>query len=526
MTSESIAGPPGGSQPDELGFFWRDTQTVLDNGFVIKWESPVALRTIEYNDDYPVDSLPEIIKDAVLEVQTDGQAPAALVAGCALSVVSTVVQSIADVERKPGLVGPVSLYLFTIARSGERKSTCDNKFRPIISKWETWQAELLKPQLADFEARKKAWEAVESGYNDAIRKAAREGKSADTIQHLLSNHMLNQPVKPRVPRVLRGDDTPEALAVALQDYPIASVISAEAGVIFGSVGMNADTVMRNLAQANTFWDGAPFKRDRTTQKSVNIETMRVTMGLQVQPAVIENFMSKLGKLAQGIGYFSRFLLCEPESTQGSRIYKETAPGQPALEAFTNRAAQILRIPVSFDATGKLVTTVLTFSDEAKEQWVNFYNDVETSLGVGKEFYAVQDVASKIAEQAARIAGCFHVFDWSAGCLISGDHMQRAVRLAWWYLKEAMRYCKMNTIPEVMRNADTLEEWLVNKRIAKKLFRNRVAQIQRAGPSCIRERKDLDAALDLLEAHNRIRVIGTGERTKFVYVNPDVLKEWL
>lgn len=522
---QTIPSGSDGSQADTQPEFWQGARTTLDNGYVVAWKSPIALQTPEFSDEYPVDALPEIIQAAVIEVQADTQAPPALVAASALSVVSTVVQGYVSVERKEGLDGPVSLYLLTFAKSGERKTASDKKFTPVIKQYEDWQRECMKPAVAEYEARQTAWEAAESGYKDALRAATKKGESTERVEQSLGNHMLRKPLEPRIPKILRGDDTPEALAAALEAYPLAAVISAEAGVIFGAHGMNADSVMRNLAQANAIWDGGSIKRGRTTQQSIDIEGMRVTMGLQVQPAVVENFMSKTGALAQGIGFFARFLLCQPESTQGYRFYKETQPGQPALVAFNQRAREILSFPVSIDPSGHLFTTTLQFSEEAKERWVEFYNDVESSLGAGREYYAVQEVASKIAEQAARIAGCFHAFECAPGASISGDHMRSAVNLARWYLQESLRYCKLNTVPEVVRNANAVEEWLVRKRIEKGIMGTSVAQIQRAGPNPVRERPKLDAALELLQAHHRVYVHGMSANSKKVYMSPYVIKEW-
>jgi hypothetical protein len=116
MTNDSKPSVPSGSdgsQADANPEFWQDPRTVLDNGYVVAWKQPIPLQTPEFSDEYPVEDLPEIIRAAVIEVQADTQAPPALVAASALSVVSTVVQGYVSVERKEGLDGPVSLYLLT-----------------------------------------------------------------------------------------------------------------------------------------------------------------------------------------------------------------------------------------------------------------------------------------------------------------------------------------------------------------------------------------------------------------------------
>src|SRR5687768_1406767 len=77
---------------------------------------------------YPVDALPPLIRDAVEEVSGYVQAPVALIAASALAAVSTAVQTRFSVQRDAALSGPSTLYLLTVAESGERKSTVDKLF--------------------------------------------------------------------------------------------------------------------------------------------------------------------------------------------------------------------------------------------------------------------------------------------------------------------------------------------------------------------------------------------------------------
>ena len=81
------------------------------------------LREIAPGQIYPVEALGPL-RSAVEAVQSMTQAPVAIPAASALAVASVAVQGIANVETLGGN-RPVSLYALTIARSGERKSSCD-----------------------------------------------------------------------------------------------------------------------------------------------------------------------------------------------------------------------------------------------------------------------------------------------------------------------------------------------------------------------------------------------------------------
>ena len=497
----------------------------------LKWLKPLPLKAVSNQpDEYPLHALPPIIRDAVEEVQQDTQAPCGLVAASALSVVSAAVQSYVSVERAEGLRGPVSLYLLTIAKSGERKTACDKSFTSVLYESDDWQRETMNPVVAEYTAKKTSWEAIEAGYKDAIRKAAREGSMIEHLDRALGDHALHRPQAPRVPKVMRGDDTPEALASALAQWPVAAIISAEAGIIFGAHGMNPDSVMRNLAQANAIWDGGRIQRGRTTQQNIDIEGMRVTMGLQVQPAVVQNFMGSSGELARGIGWIARFLLSEPESTQGTRFYRDPKPGRPALATFLARARDVMSFPVNVDPDGRLITTSLRLDTEAKHAWVAFYDEVEEALGDGQEYVEVQDVASKTAEQAVRLAGCFHAFSYGHGSEIGRENMREGIDLARYYLGEALRYCKLSVVSGAMGDADKLEQFMLRELYTKKIYHMPERTLRQYAPKSVREKGKFEAAVDILEVHNRakrLNVYGTKKdnSTKVICLNPYVVHEY-
>lgn len=528
---ESVAPDNGGTQApgnDSPPPFWQTAYGFMGpKGFRLRWAEPTALRGLEQvGEEFPIDAFPDIIKNAVIEVQSSTQAPMALVAASAMAVVSSCAQGLASVQRDEGLVGPIALYLMTLARSGERKTASDKKFRGPILEWERDIAEQMAPQVKDYFAAKSTWEAGEAGLKDAVRAAYKKGEKPEKLEQDMRDHMLKRPRPVVVPRLLRGDDTQEALAVALQDYPVASVISSEAGVLFGSISMNPESVTRNFAQINLMWDGGPIKRGRTTQANVDVDCVAVTMGLQVQPAVMQNFAVKLGVLATGIGYFARFLLSQPESTQGHRFFKAAPKGEPALNEFCQRAIKLLGFPVSFVEGAGLMTTVLTFSPDARRLWIEFYDKVEEQLAKGRDYFDVQEVAAKIAEQAARISANYHVYDRVAAIEISVDHMRKAIKLADWYLDESLRYFKMNVVPEAVMHADELEQWLARKQLELRSEYFPMNFIQKQAPNVVRKRKELlDAALQLLEAHGRVQLCQGLGKAVHVYVNPLVLKEY-
>ena len=78
---------------------------------------------------YPLDALPDIVREAVEEVQGFNRTPMAMTATSALGVLSACAQHIADIERDETLAGPISLWTLALAESGERKSRLDSSIQ-------------------------------------------------------------------------------------------------------------------------------------------------------------------------------------------------------------------------------------------------------------------------------------------------------------------------------------------------------------------------------------------------------------
>lgn len=73
--------------------------------------------------EFPIHVLPARVGHAIYEVVQQTQAPLPMVAAEMLGVISLVCQNRIDVCRLNNLRSPTSLFIVTIAESGERKST-------------------------------------------------------------------------------------------------------------------------------------------------------------------------------------------------------------------------------------------------------------------------------------------------------------------------------------------------------------------------------------------------------------------
>jgi len=489
------------------------------------WIAPQPLLAKVESEPYPLDALPDMIRAAVEEVHGFTKAPIPLVASSALASLSLAAQTQADAKRAEKLSGPVSLFLLTIADSGERKSTCNGFFNKAIRDYDKAQAELAKPAIKDHIATLEAWEAKRCGIKDQIRQLAKGGYSTIGMENILRELEHEKPELPRVPRLAYSDATPEALAYSLaKTWPSGGVVSAEAGIVFGSHGMSKDSVMRNLALLNVLWDGGEITIDRRTTESFIVRDVRLTVGLQVQEATLHNFFERSGALARGTGFLARFLISWPESTQGYRPFTEAPANWPALELFNQRIAAILEQPTVFSEEGLLSPMLLSLSTEAKAAWIVFHDAIECELVSGGELHDVRDIASKIADNAARLAALFHLFEMQVYNDISLEALVSASRIVSWHLNEARRFFGELALPVEMGNAIRLDNWLINYCQRQKINIVPRREIQRnVTPVHLRQQSILDNALRELIASDRVLLRQNG-RSKEIHVNPVLINK--
>lgn len=472
-------------------------------------------------DPYPIDALPIVIREAVEEVQGFVKAPLPLVVSSALAALSLASQAHIDVKRAEKLQGPVALFLLTIADSGERKSTCDGFFIKPIRDYEAAQAEAAKPMLKDYEAAAAAWTAKCSGVTEKIRQLAKDKKPTEEMEAELRVLKHERPEHPRVPRMIYSDITPEALGYKLAKvWPSAGIVSSEAGIVLGSHGMSSDSGMRNMATLNLLWDGAEISSERRTTESWSARGARLTVALQVQEPTLRDFFKKQGALARGTGFLARFFFAWPESTQGTRSFTEAPAHWPKLAAFHKRIAAILEKPAPINEDGALEPLVVSLSPKAKGAWVEFHDAIETELKSGGELYDVRDIASKSADNAARLAALFQMFEQESGA-VSCNAFEGACRIAAWHLAEARRFFEELTVASELTDAVRLDGWLMKFCGQSSINRISKNSLLQRGP--LRKVEVLDNVLGELSELGRIRLVTDGKQ-KVVEVNPALLRE--
>ncbi len=494
---------------DLVGPLWRDPEPLTDH-------------LVAY--PYPVDALPPLLRDAVQEVHRFVQAPPALIVASALASLSLAVQGLVDVRRDAQLVGPVSIYLLSVADSGERKSTCDAIFARPLNEWELERRTAMAEEVVMAEAALAAFEAKKAGLLEAIKLRRRKGQDTEEAEQQLRTLVAEAPRAALLPRLLYADATPEALTFSLANgWPSAAILSAEAGTVFGSHGMGQEAILRNLALLNMLWDGGTIAIDRRSKPSFRLRGRRLTFGLMVQPEALRGFLERAGTLPRGTGFLARFLVAWPESTQGRRHYRQAPAVLPAVERFSRRIRALLDEPMRTDEQGALAPTSIALTPAAQAKWIDIHDCIEDELHAAGEFKDIRDVASKAAENIARLAALFHVLQSGPSGVVDVPSIEAATTVVTWHLGEARRLLGALEESPLLAATVRLDTWLRAEAQRTQASRIPTRRIFQYGPRTVRDLAMFKASMALLTERGRARLEVEG-RKRYVAINPALLDD--
>ena len=457
------------------------------------------LREVPPADPYPVASLGPV-RPVAEAIQRLTQAPAAIAAQSALGVAALAVQGHADVETLAG-PRPCSLFLLTIAKSGERKSTCDRLAMGAVRGHERELSDLFKREAQDHEAAREVW-AKQRAH---ILSAAASDPSAARLE---LSALGPEPEPPLRPWIVASDPTLEGLTKNLPVMrPVLGIFSDEGGGFFGGYGMGKDHRLKTVAGLSAFWDGAPINRTRGGDGVDTFHGRRLSAHLMAQPVAVAELLAD--PIATQQGFLARFLTCDPPSTIGTRFQREADPAdQRAVAAFAAHLGDILATdaPLREDTRNELEPRFLPLAPDARAVLSAFADALERAQGQGGELVTVTPFASKAAEHAARIAGVVTLFSDLGADAVTGETMRDAVALAQHYVGEAKRLTDAAVIPPAIADAEALRLWLVETWPGAVVSRPDILQ---RGPNKLRNAKAAGAAMAELVKMGWLEKAGPG-----------------
>ncbi|WP_161785944.1 YfjI family protein [Halopseudomonas pelagia] len=455
---------------------------------------------------YLRNDLPGLVMAAVSEVTSNTKAPFDLALMAALTAGSIALQGAVDVQAPTGVRTPVSIMTFALAESGERKTAVEKHFLSGLRTFQGEQKEKYRKEMADWKLNQEAWS---DSLKAKKRALSRKGADREEFLEILKEMSAEVPIEPTSPTFLYDDTTISALLQRMHEgSKNAALVSSEGGTIFKG------HAFRSLPVLNSLWSGSDCSIERSTTGSIEIVDGRLTISVSVQPGVMREFIERKGDEARDIGFWARALIFTPISTQGARFEFGGKPGHDAMERFNERIIELLRLSVDDDTQG-FVRQVITFEESLEPYWLAICNAIEREINQGGRFENMKDHASKLADNIARVAALISCLEYGLGHPIRREALDAAISICMYCSDNFSRL--FNALPQPIQDAETLLAWLgrFSLRGIRYMKKNRIMQY---GPSCVRKKSRLDAALDWLVISRKL-VVGRYEKTSYVDLMP-------
>lgn len=389
---------------------------VINESRFNNWRDPVDFDDYSYLSPFPVGTLPGPCGDMAYYMAKHCQVDTGLACSMVLASISAAIGGKVQVNLGTHKE-PANIYTLAIVGSGNRKSEVLSLSAEPIYEYQRACQESMSSIIRQTENKRRILEKR----LDKLQKQA-AGKDDPRERELIisqCNDALTEMEASPVPKkpVFSVDDvTPEALGQLMADNgERMAILSAEGGIfkiisgLYTSGQSNIDLFLK--AHAGDYWSN-----NRIGRESKMMENPSLTLGLAVQPDVIE----EIGKNSEfrERGLSARFLYSLCQSKAGYRTRQSDPLPSPVKRAYNLKIASLMALDKKYE---------LTLSPEAQSLWDEFYDKIEKSLRPGAALEHIVDWGSKLPGAVARIAGLLHFADefpdytinkYTIGCAIA------------------------------------------------------------------------------------------------------------
>jgi hypothetical protein len=399
-----------------------------------------------------------------------------------------------------GEIKPCSLFLLTIAESGERKTACDT--------WVLRGVREREEQLREnYVTERRLWQNDHDAWSKSRLEILGKAKSREAKREGLEE-LGPEPDAPLVPMLLVSEPTYEGLVkLYAAGHPSLGLFSGEAGTFLGGHGMTDEAKARTAAGLSDVWDGTPIKRVRGGDGAVTLPGRRLATHLMAQPAIAalltrDQLIAGLG----GQGLINRFLIAAPDTAAGTRLFREAPPeAEAVMLQFQQQVVELLSLPRPGDRQ-VLLPRPLPLSPEARREWIAFQHSTEGSIGPGGNLETVRGLGNKLPEHAARLAAVLTLFSNPETPEISAAAMGSGIVLAQFYAEEAIRLADSAQISVDALLAEKVRGWLVHHWSETRVS---LPDIYQHGPNAVREKAKARKVVQVLEEHGHLLRIDGG-----------------
>jgi hypothetical protein len=490
--------------------FDGDIDALLDRAQV--WAGPQnkeaprpLFREIVPGAPFPTGALGKYGAAAAADLQRATQAHPSICGQSILATMNLVTMGHGDVQSPHGEIRPSAEYFLTIAESGARKTSADNRATAGVVEYQNEHDQEFRKQFFEY---KNDLEAYNRERADILAWKPRDAKGkvqpVTNLRELRKEKLdaLGEEPEPPITHIVLvgGDPTHEGSYRRFREQgaSIAGQFTSEGAGLVGGHSMSDEARLRTCAGFSELWDGKPMHRVRGSESASQVRGRRLAMHILIQPRIASKLYADPDVNDQG--FFTRLMAVMPDSATTPLRYVPV--GEYAnLREFTDRTNELLSAPFEYlDAKHPregLNPPVITLDAEAEALWIEFYNEVADAKVPGGRWHPIRGFAEKAAEHAARHAFTRAKFDDSGIKQIGAEAIRGAITLMKFYLAEQLRIREGLGIDEELKKARDLLGWL------QKVWKDdliSLRHIYQLGPYAIRDKATAEKVVKILEDH--------------------------
>lgn len=434
-------------------------------------------RPLVLDDDeklsFPVEALGEDLAHLVYLASSAMQIPDGLCAMSFLGAINYCVQGRFNVAEFGHFTEePCSEFLLAIAKSGEGKSRADGlAFEPV----NYWEKSCLKAGAFP------VLEIVDPLNSVSVNTTSAPGFAS----------FSDTTIPAMVSKVVDGN------------YPSIALRTDEGGGFFGGFSMKKGQALASQSVLTKAFDTGDFTRNRLSDKEGSgvAYGRRLTMFISIQPSVFSEAASSGTLCSQGL--FPRFLITEPKTMIGERVFSQTEVSprhSPEFLSYQTRLNELLSEPIKVDASLSVLAAEVKFTQDAINEVYRIANEHEKECGIGGLYSEeLLPFAARKMQHIRRLATTLAVYYKESE--VSVLRVQCAEKIVQHSLDTWYRRLGRKASEVALNDAQELYDWLI-KNSTSRSSHFKLRDIQRRGPNKLRsDSVRLKRALLLLSQYN-------------------------
>lgn len=464
------------------------------------WEPPVPMGYQGKPPIFPAHRFPPWLNQYVCALAEAMQVPVDLPAMLSLAVLATAAGGRAMVEIKRQFVEPLNLYVAVAMPPGARKTPVFMRMVAPLVAYERDAVAALRAELNETKVRKAVAAAEATKAQNDAERASPDAKEEAVHFAAAMAQLADDIVIPTLPRLLVDDATPEALTSLLAEQGGRIGLFSDEGEVFKMMAGRYSSSGPNLAVYLKGHVGSPIRVDRKGREPEYVENPALTLGLTVQPEVLESVMAIEG--ARGRGLLGRFLWSLPPSNIGGRDSDPVAVPEAVEARYGDEMRTLVATLAEWKGDNK---AVLVFTPEARAKLIAYQGRLEPRLALEGDLGHIADWAAKLVGHVGRLAGLLHLAaDVRTGCKtnVGVETVDDAIAIAGYLIEHALVSFDAMQSSRVRLDAQAILVWaqgrdvpVFSRRDAHRAHEHRVANVE-----------ELKEALALLEGNGFIRQV--------------------